>query len=69
MLTIDINFIKMLSDGPEVSLKGSPYRIAYNGRLMARRTLAAKVALLYRFLCIVPCAARIGHEHGQSETR
>ncbi len=24
MLTIDINLIKMLSDGPEVSLNGSP---------------------------------------------
>ena len=34
---------------------------------MGKRTLSAEVAFLYHLLGIIPCAAGIGHEHGEGE--
>ena len=53
MLTIDISLIRMFSDGPEVSLNGSP--------------TVAEVAFLDVLLGIVPGTSCIGHEHSQRE--
>ncbi len=65
MLTIDISLMRILSDGPEVSLNGSPTVSPTIVALWFSLPFAAEVALLYHLLGIVPCTSRIGHEHGK----
>ena len=45
------------------------HRVAYDRSLVVVRSLAAEVALLDEFLCVVPGSARVGHENGQHEAR
>ena len=63
-----MSLMRMFSAGPEVSLNGSPTVFAYNGGLVSFRAFAVEVARLDVLLGVVPCAARVGHCHGQQET-
>ena len=56
----DTRFMTLISGliaGPAVSLNGSPTVSPITVAAWATRTLAAVVAVLDQFLCVVPCAA------------
>ena len=64
-LMTDISLIRMFRLGPDVSLNGSPHRIAHDGGLVGLAALAAEVASLDVLLGVVPGAAGVGLEQGQ----
>ena len=55
--TMVISLIRMLIDGPEVSLNGSPTVSPTTAALCAITALAAVVSFFDVFLCIIPGAA------------
>ena len=47
--------------------EGVAYGVANYGRFVDIATLAPEVAFLDIFLCVIPCAACVGHEDGEHE--
>ena len=63
-LTTLISLIRMFSDGPAVSLKGSPTVSPTTAALWASEPLPPWCAALDVLLGVVPGAAGVGHEEG-----
>ena len=67
METVEHSLIRMLREGPEVSLKGSPTVSPMTAALWQSEPLPPWVPLSMYFLGVVPGAAGVGHEHGHHE--
>ena len=65
MDTILVSFMRMLMDGPEVSLNGSPHGIAYDSRLVFLTALSSQLPALYVFFCVIPGSSGICHHNSQ----
>jgi len=59
-----ISLIRMFSEGPAVSLNGSP-TVSPTTAALCAGALAAQFAALDVFLGVIPCTAGIGHENRQ----
>ncbi len=66
--TVQSSLMSTCSEGPAVSLKGSPTVSPTTAALCASEPLAAQLAGLDEFLGVVPSAAAVVHEHGHQDT-
>ena len=66
--TIVISLIRMLMDGPEVSLNGSPTVSPTTAALCGSAALAAEVSFFDVLLRVIPRAACISHHDSQQNT-
>jgi len=68
--TMDINFMRMFREGPDVSLKGSPTVSPTTVALWASEPFPAEVALLNVLLCVYPQGpAGVRHRRWRGGTR